>query len=74
MLCRIDSGMLLHLLLCVVVLLRLLLRPTGAPPPPPLHLTLLDLIPPPTVFVQQPTSKSKQISRDKNVYLETDVK
>jgi hypothetical protein len=32
---RIDSGLLLHLLLYGVVLLHLLLRPTGAPPPPP---------------------------------------
>jgi hypothetical protein len=44
----------------------------GAPPPPPLPLFVL--VPPPTIFVQPPTIKSKQISIDKNMYLEIDAK
>jgi hypothetical protein len=47
---RIDSGLLLHLLLYDVVLLRLFL---------PVPVPLLVLVPPPTIFVQQPTNKRR---------------
>jgi hypothetical protein len=41
----------------------------------PLPLPLLVLVPPPTIFVQQPAIKSKQLNTDKkNMYLETYAK
>jgi hypothetical protein len=66
---RINNGLLLHLLLSVVVLLRLL-RPTGVPPPSP-HFVLIPL---PTIFVQQPTTKGKKISTDKKDVFRTNAK
>jgi hypothetical protein len=58
---RRPAAPLLDLLLYGVILLRLLLRPTGAPPPPPPPRPR----PTPTIFVQQPAIKSKQLNVDK---------
>jgi hypothetical protein len=72
--CRLllDKVILLRrLLLDKVVLLHRLLCLVRRPAPPPL-LLLSQL--PPTIFVQKPAIKSKQISTYKKMYLKTGAK